>query len=80
MALQTPQAADMTWKSAGSSPAGLHITKTSSRQAWKAKPTAGLRLERVLVTRVGPLPICPPVNEIEGGINAGSLFTRMSLY
>lgn len=39
MELQTPQAADMTWKSAGSSPAGLQTTKTSNKQAWKAKPT-----------------------------------------
>lgn len=39
MELQTPQAADMTWKRAGSSPVGLQVTRTRRRQAWKAKPT-----------------------------------------
>lgn len=40
MALQTPQAADITLKSAGSSPAGRHVTRASSKHAWKANPTA----------------------------------------
>lgn len=40
MALQTPQAADITLNNAGSSPAGRQVTKASNKQAWKANPTA----------------------------------------
>jgi len=47
MELQTPQAADMTWKRAGSSPVGLQVTKTSKRQAWKAKPTTEIIKNKV---------------------------------
>lgn len=46
--LQTPQAADMTWKRAGSSPVGLQVTRTSKRHAWKAKPTTETE-NRVLI-------------------------------
>lgn len=48
MELQTPQAADMTWKRAGSSPVGLQVSKTSKRQAWKAKPTTEIIKKQAL--------------------------------
>ena len=42
MALQTPQAADITWNKAGSSPAGFQAIRANNRQAWNAKPTAAI--------------------------------------